>query len=67
MDNQDQRDGLCEDLAELFGALPRTNNATTDRTRWARELILDLIRHKLDRRMSWGWSGVERPLKTGID
>jgi len=46
---KDQREELCRDLAELFGALPKTNGATTDKIRWARELILDLIGDKLDR------------------
>ena len=49
MANQDQRDELCNDLAELFGALPKTNNARTKKVRLARELILGLIGDKLDR------------------
>ena len=47
--NQDQCEGLCEDLAELFTALPKTNNARSKKIKFARELILDLIGYKLDR------------------
>ena len=45
---ENQKDQLCRDLAELFGALPKTDDATTDKVRWARELILGLIGYKLD-------------------
>ena len=49
MDMENQKDQLCRDLEELFGALPKTNNARTKSVKWARELILDLIGYKLDR------------------
>lgn len=54
MDNQDLRDDLCKDLAELFGALPQTNEAATDKVRLARTLIPDLIGEKLDRLQQLG-------------
>lgn len=49
MNNQDHRNEFCQDIAELFGALPETNDASTDKVRWERELILDLIGDRLDR------------------
>ena len=49
MNTQDQRNELCTDLAELFGALPKTNNPKTKKVKLSRELILDLIGYKLDR------------------
>ena len=58
MDDQYQQTELCEDLAELFGALPKANNATNDKVRLARELILGLIGDKLGKLrelgLEWG-------------
>ena len=54
MTTQDQRNELCEDLAELFGALPKTDKPRTKRLKLARELILGLIGDMLDRLQELG-------------